>query len=214
MKLIVFLVILSCALATVGNAGSLVYFPRDIDPECRGGRAKIYDECTDQQTLFTQALAEARRQDKVLMVSYGAEWCIWCHVFYDYVSGVSGKFTHTYSDYDDKERFTSTLYERAKHDVTAEAQALGSFVADNFILLHLENRYAQGADAAVASTGYNPADISWLPFVFTVRSNGRFAMMLESKEVETRRDGFFDWFRGYDRKALLGAQTEMRDAAR
>ncbi len=188
-------------------------YPEQIERSCRGGSAKIYDECGDQEALFHKALDEARRRDKILLVSYGAEWCIWCHVFHDYVTGVSGTFTHTYSDPEDVTRDTATMIETPSPRAMAEADELARFVAENFVLLHLEMRYAAGADAAVAYTGFDPYDIRWLPFIFTVSKDGSFGAYMNHDTVESRREGVF-WFRGYQRPALIGELTRIRDAAR
>ena len=56
-------------------------YPLALDPTCRAGQAKLYDECGDQLALFDTAFEAATHDGKVLLVSYGAEWCVWCHVF-------------------------------------------------------------------------------------------------------------------------------------
>lgn len=37
-----------------------------------------YEICVDQMALFTSALDEARRADRLLIVDFGATWCPWC----------------------------------------------------------------------------------------------------------------------------------------
>lgn len=37
-----------------------------------------YQICADQMAIFTKALAEARAQNKMLLVTFGATWCPWC----------------------------------------------------------------------------------------------------------------------------------------
>src|SRR5215467_14534017 len=61
--------------------------PAELDRACRRGRAKLYDECSDQLSLFETATTRAVAEGKVPLVSYGAEWCIWCHVFERYIHG-------------------------------------------------------------------------------------------------------------------------------
>ncbi|MEO1537640.1 MAG: hypothetical protein AAFR73_07895 [Pseudomonadota bacterium] len=191
---------------------TLTAFPMTIERACRGGSANIYDECGDQHALFKAALAEANRRGKVLLVSYGAEWCIWCHVFHDYVKGVSGSFTHTFSDPADVTRDTATMFETPTGQAEAEATALASYAAESFVLVHLEMRHARGADEAVASTGFDPNDVQWLPFVFTVSPEGEFGASLDHDTVESRREYLF-WFRGYQREALMRELERMRNAA-
>ncbi len=198
-----------------GSAAELTLksFPEVIERACRGGSAKIYDECGDQFSLYKTALAEANRSGRTLLVSYGAEWCIWCHVFHDYVTGVSGSFTHTFSDQNDVTRDTATMFEAPSPNANAEAETLASFVARTFVLVHLEMRYASGADDAIASTGFDPYDVTWLPFIFTVTPDGRFGAVLNHETVESRREGVF-WFRGYHRTALIRELERLRDAAK
>lgn len=37
-----------------------------------------YEICADQMTIFMRGLEEARRSDKLLLVTFGATWCPWC----------------------------------------------------------------------------------------------------------------------------------------
>ena len=80
------------------------------------------------------------------------------------------------------------------------------------MLVHIDSRYAEdGRDvlyAAGATEGYG----NWLPYIFTVGAGGQFAAALVSERVETRRDTA-DWFRGYDRVALMSELSRMREAA-
>ena len=43
----------------------------------RPGDAR-YDVCADQMAIFARGLEEARRSDKLLLVTFGATWCAWC----------------------------------------------------------------------------------------------------------------------------------------
>lgn len=191
---------------------SLTTLPQTPIHSCRGGKAKLYNECHAQAPIFDKALRKARGQGKVLMVSYGAEWCIWCHVFDAYVTGEHSTFTHPYSDEDDTERFSATIFERAESDPAGPAADLAAFVAENFVLVHIDSRYATDGwavlDAAGATEGYG----NWLPYIFTVDEAGQFAAALQHERVETRRDTA-DWFRGYDRAALRAELTRMKEAA-
>ena len=67
--------------ALAAGDGLVTAFPKALDPECLDGRAKTYDQCGDQFALFEEAFETAQEQEKVLLVSLGAEWCVWCHVF-------------------------------------------------------------------------------------------------------------------------------------
>jgi len=35
----------------------------------------------DQLAIFNEAFERAQAEGKILFVNYGAEWCVWCHVF-------------------------------------------------------------------------------------------------------------------------------------
>lgn len=61
--------------------GLVTSYPKSLDKTCRDGRAKTYDQCSDQFAMYQEAFDAAQEQEKVLLVSLGAEWCVWCHVF-------------------------------------------------------------------------------------------------------------------------------------
>src|SRR5262245_22585941 len=42
-------------------------------------RPKIYDESADGSQQVTNALAAARKGNKVVLLQFGANWCGWCH---------------------------------------------------------------------------------------------------------------------------------------
>jgi len=194
------------------SESTIISYPESIDTNCRDGKAKIYDECGDQFELYQTALARAKAEGKVLLVSYGAEWCIWCHVFESYINGEYSSFTHTYSNPNDEERYTETLYEREESDVSEKAEALNTFVAENFVVLKLEYKYSSGSADAMEASGANVLYDNSLPFIYTVAHNGSVASVLDSNRVETRRDTS-DWFRGYNRAQLQEELANMAKAA-
>ncbi len=178
---------------------------------CRGGRARLYDECGSQVDLFEQALAAAVRENKVLLVSYGAEWCIWCHVFHSYVTGVHTAFLHRFPDAADTETYTALLYERASSDPAGAAIELAAFVRNKFVLVHIDDQHARDGDKVLQLTDAEE-HYNWeLPFIFSVTSEGRFAAGLPSA-IQTRRDTD-DWFRGYDRVGLMQELMRLHEAA-
>ena len=190
----------------------LTTLPQTPIQGCRGGKAKLYDECHAQAPIFDAALRKARGQGKTLLVSYGAEWCIWCHVFHAYVKGEHSTFTHPYSDEADAERYSATIHERAESDPSGPAADLAAFVAENFVLVHIDSRYAEDGWDVLAAAGATDGYGNWLPYIFTVDADGRFAAALDHERVETRRDTD-DWFRGYDRTALKAELARMKEAA-
>lgn len=38
----------------------------------------IYKTCTDQKLLFAEAFQNARTENQLLLVTFGADWCPWC----------------------------------------------------------------------------------------------------------------------------------------
>jgi hypothetical protein len=211
------------ALVSIGACGDgpvetrpriYVSFPETIDSQCREGKARIFDECGDQSALFTAALARAKREGKVLLVEYGAEWCIWCHAFDAHINGEHDAFRYTYGAPEEPEvRYTHTFHEVASADI-ALADPLRQFVAANFVIAHIDAQYAPHGEAVLADSGANEHFLGEIPFVFTVDYDGRFAASLDPGVGEKRREGVLDWYRGYDRAALIRQLTAMRDAAR
>ena len=205
---------LGLILSLPATAEEITMLPDRIEPSCRAGQATLYDECGSQTKLFRRALSRASAEGKTLLVSYGAEWCIWCHVFEQYIKGEHTRLTYRFSEPGEERMEEVTLSERPVSDPSAEAAALNAFVAETFVVVHIEDYHsADGYDVLIAS-GADAAYAGGLPFIFTVSADGRYAAQLESTEVETRRDGFIDWYRGYDRPSLMAALTEMDRAAR
>lgn len=177
-------------------------FPK-VDPaQCDVENIQLFDPCRDQMSVFEEALEVARSQDKVLLVSVGADWCIWCHVLDKYLNGESGKFRYNLEG----ERIT--LNERAKDPVELDASALRELTAENFVIVHIEWHHNPSGEAVVDRSGSWDGFIGEIPFVFAVDEQGNFLRIIDTEKAETRRDGIFDWYRGYDRKRLLAELEE------
>lgn len=190
-----------------------VAFPDKPDPACRDGKARIFDECTDQLALFEAARARASADGKTLLVEYGAEWCIWCHVFAAHIKGEHGRFRYTYGSPDTPdERDTTTFTEGEWADANA-ARELTDYFAKNFVLVHIELEHAPNGAAVLESTGADRHFANHIPFIYTVDAHGRFAARFQHEPAERRRDGLLDWYRGYDRRNLLAQLRVMREAA-
>ena len=187
-------------------------FPETIDKNCRGGKAKIYDECSDQAKLFAQARGRAQAEGKIVLVSYGAEWCIWCHVFEAYIHGDVEKFTYTYGEAGDDKRYTHTMRERAKRDVSQEAYDLKKFVSENFVVAHIDYEHSPDGDDVLSQAGAWENFSGGVPYIFTVNNAGTFAAEFNHDAAEVRRDTD-DWYRGYDRVQLLEQLKAMHAAA-
>ncbi len=198
---------------SVAAQDNITILPAEIARSCRGGRAALYDECGSQTKLFQRALSVADTEGKTLLVSFGAEWCIWCHVFDQYIAGAHTRMTYRFSDPGADQTEQVTLNEKPRQDPTAEAAALRQFVADHFVLVHIEDYYSPDGYDVLRQTGADAAFDQSLPFIFTVGPDGRFAAKLNASSVETRRDGWIDWYRGYDRTGLMAALASMKAAA-
>ena len=194
-------------------AGEITKFPSQIDKNCRGGTAKLYDECSNQVDIFNAALKSANENGKVLLVSYGAEWCIWCHVFDAYIEGGKTKFRYVYA-YPDApdEKYKSTIYEREKQDVTKEAQSLHEFFKDNFVIAHIENYHSSDGNSVLEISDATQNFNGGLPYIFTVDKQGKYAGHFASKRAETRRDTN-DWYRGYNRRQLTQELYRLKELA-
>ena len=186
-------------------------FPEALDPQCRDGTARIYDECGDQLALFRAALARANESNKVLLVEYGAEWCIWCHVFNAYINGDKGRFRYTYATAKEPEAWTTRTFE--EHGDVEGAEALRDFVARHFVVVRIDAQYAPNGAEVLVQTGAEEHFPGGLPFVFTVDSRGRYAATFEGKGLEKNRRRSFDQYRGFHRDAMLRVLTSMRNAA-
>ena len=210
--------VIGSALARSGDSPPLAHayagFPLEIDSKCRDGKAQIFDECGDQLALFKTALARANLEHKVLLVEFGAEWCIWCHVFDAHINGEHHRFTYTYGTPDEPESRQTTTFKEGKGADARAANVLREFVAANFVIVHIDAAYAPNSDHVLEASGASERYDETLPFIFSVDQRGKFAQKFMSDAVEKRRDTESDWYRGYDRAGLLAQLTSMRDAAR
>lgn len=211
--LVVFVILSACTEEPISDLPQIyVGFPSRVDPQCRGGSARIFDECGDQLELFNAALARANAEGKVLLVEIGAEWCIWCHVFDAHINGDRGRFRYTYGTPEEPdERYTRTFTEHAGPDMDA-AEALREFVATRFVVAHIDIQYAPRSDEVLEVSGAVDQFPGAVPFIYVVDSGGTFIAEFDHDAVEKRRDTG-DWYRGYDRIGLLDQLKAMYQVA-
>jgi hypothetical protein len=196
----------------VPSVRSVVSFPEKIDSSCRNGKAKLFDECGDQLALYNAALARADAEGKVLLVSYGAEWCIWCHVLDAHLEGARRKFRYTFGSADEPDaRETATIFELDDQDAV-HADRLNQLVSTSFVIVHIDSQFAPNGLTVLESTGADQLTIDWIPFVFAVNKSGRYVASLDHDAVEKRREGT-NWYRGYNRQKLIDQLVRLRDAA-
>ena len=189
-----------------------VGFPSSIDPQCRAGSAKMFDECGDQLELFNAALARANAEGKVLLVEIGAEWCIWCHVFDAHINGDRGRFRYTYGAPEEPDVRDSRTFTEPAGPAMDAADALREFVATHFVVAHIDIQHAPRSDEVLELSGAVDRFRDAVPFVYVVDSRGIFVSEFDHDAVEKRRDTG-DWYRGYDRIGLLEQLKAMHEVA-
>ena len=180
---------------------TLSYYPKQIENSCFGGRALSFDECGVQQSILDAALAEANASNKTVLVVFGAEWCVPCHIFKQYIQGKYGKFRFVIEG--------TTEYkmdEYATNIDTQQAADLASFVADQFVLANIEAQHSFDGYDVLQASGAGDKIGEAIPYVYSVDADGKFLAELpynhEMKALDKRREGE-DWFRGYHRDVLM-----------
>lgn len=189
--------------------------PKAISQDCRGGVAKIYDECSDQSLLLKEALQLADRSGKTVLILYGAEWCIWCHVFAKYVKGESREFDYEWQFHDGSDQQWK-MRERENRQAEEEARQLNNYVSTNFVVFHLEYFYSPNGEHVLASTGFDAAAVEVVPQILVVDESGKFVSRMDNyssiARLEVREDSGEE-YRGFDRKVLLRELRALREAA-
>ncbi len=188
-------------------------FPKAVDPQCRDGKANTYDECGDQRLVLAAALEAAQQNEKHVLMVYGAEWCIWCHVFDQYVKGGHKQFTYQWQYHDGDDLFW-LMQEREGQSIIEQAVALNHFVAENFVLAHIESYYSNG-DEVMVDLGYDVDTIQYVPLIISLDTKGQLASQMKHKDqikgLEVRENGGEE-FRGYDRMLLLEELKRLKTA--
>lgn len=175
--------------AATSHQGHVTIVPEETSPECGKGQAKLYDECSDQFEFLNQAKQLAKQENKIVLVSYGAEWCKWCHIFVNTVL----------DDY--------------------EADALNSFVSQSFVIVHIDATYATNGGTVLRKTGAARAYGIGLPFFYSLNDAGMYAAHIVNPRVLILRsqgapeDGFDRQKLLADLK-LLQARALRRSAGR
>ncbi len=184
-------------------------FPKTISEDCFGGRAISYDECGFQRDLFDRALRAANTDDKRLLIVYGAEWCIWCHLFKEHIKGNSGAFNYTIEG-----QTGYKMTENASDIDRTQAFDLAGFVSKTFVVVNIEAQHSFDGYSVLQHTGADKHIGQTIPYIFVVDKNGEFirdmADTVENKQLEKRRDGD-DWYRGYNRTELMSELRKLAD---
>lgn len=196
-------------------AAPVTVVPASVSKDCRGGVARIYDECSDQSELLAEALQLANASGKTVLILYGAEWCIWCHVFDKYVKGQSRRYKYQWQFPDGYEERWD-MRERENRQAEAQAKQLNEYVAENFVIFHLEYYFSPNGEAVLASTGFDAASVEVVPQVLVVDGRGTFVAGMDDyssiAKLEIREDSGKE-YRGFDRPTLLRELVALREAA-
>lgn len=178
----------------------LEILPKAVPYRCDkhpGKKQILFDLCRDQVEILNEARQVAAASGKTVLVAYGADWCIWCHVFEAHVLGGFGRFD--YKTIDDP----WTMREKGNNaTLSSEAAALKAFVSANFVIVNIAQEAGAAGRAVLVETGAEEHFQDGLPFVFALGRDGRFAKTVRTVDAEIRRDGN-DPYRGYNRVKLL-----------
>lgn len=182
----------------------ITHFPTTLPDDCLDGNAKLYDECGDQVDILNSAIAQAQKESKNVLIVYGGEWCIWCHVIDNYFKGQFRTFDYEWR-YADGDIQTWAMREKVTPKDISDAKALNKYVANNFVVAHIDGSYANG-DEAIATTGYDISQLYYAPIVLVLDNKGKYAGTMPSSDAiegfEIRESGGEE-FRGYNREILL-----------
>lgn len=179
-------------------------FPKKIDKQCRDGLAQIYDECSNQLDILVQAQKVADEQNKRVLIIYGAEWCIWDHVFYQHIRGEIENFhyqwrsdvTGDFEEWEMKEEVSPADFQ--------DAQALNHFVANHFVVVFIEDKFSNGKDVLKKIGNHN--EIYFYPNFMILNKKGQFVRRLPPTGTIDGlqiRYSYGEDYRGYNRKILL-----------
>ena len=148
-------------------------FPKFLQSDCRDGNANLYDECGSQMLIAQAAFRSAVDTGKTPLIVFGAEWCIWCHVFDKHVKGIYNKFSYEWEYEGEIQRWS--MRERANKAAKEQAEKLNKYVADNFVLVHIESDFAPDGSDVINSIGFDRNKIYYYPYILVVDSNGMYA---------------------------------------
>ena len=190
-------------------------FPKSLDTQCRDGSAKLYDECGSQADILKTAVEKAAQTGKTALVVYGAEWCVWCFVFDAYTKGHYRE--HYYAWERDPKSDKWVMEKKSNEGAYAEANRLNQFVADHFVIAHIEGDHSPDGASAIDSLGLSAADINFYPFIASLTNKGVYASHLFGYEVmkvdEKRKNKDGQTLKSFDRSLLLNRLQMLRQAA-
>lgn len=201
--------------AEKGQFHDVEAFPKTLDSQCREGVAKLYDECGSQVEIIQAAVAKAAETEKTVLVVYGAEWCVWCFVFDAYIKGNYRE--HYYEWEHDKTLKKWVMAKKSNQSARANAKRLNQFVADNFVIAHIEADHAPDGAEAMNSVGYLESNINFYPFIASLSKTGVYAHHMFAHQAmrhdEQRKDSDGNKLKSFDRVFLMNSLSELRKVA-
>lgn len=220
MKQYAWLLVGICGFSTASFADSptqpytVFHQPTVLSPQCGDGQAKLYDECGDQAQILRHAIAQAKAENKLVLIVYGGEWCIWCHVLDKYFHGQYRTFDYNWRA-NTGEMTAWEMQEAISPNEILEATALNKFVAENFVIAHIESQ-SKNAKKAISSTGFDPKKIYYFPFIMVLNAQGKYVAQMPStsaiENFEIRQSGGQE-YRGYNRQILLEQLKMLKNKA-
>ena len=181
---------------SVGEYG-LVKYP-DVGALCpEQGVRDVYASCRAQRELFQKARAHAVDSRKLLLIGYGADWCIWCKVSDRYLDGAVSK------------------QEGGSAESNARlARNLAEYVAETFVVLHVDSDKKSETAPLMQEIGAGRWVGPAVP-VFVVL-DPRSGAVEEARLVEAEKPASAGYV-GYDRvlvlKELLRAASAVRQGS-
>ena len=174
---------------TVGRYG-LVSYPHVALLCPRQQAGNLFATCLPQDEIFRRARDHAAAENKLLLVDYGADSCIWCGVIDQYFDGMIG-----------------IQYEQLDHLDFGFAKMLAEFLADNFILVHINSEVEPEARQVMSGIGAEAVVGGPIPtFIALDPATGA----TERAYLENAENPVDGDYHGYNRTKLL---TELRRAA-
>jgi hypothetical protein len=161
------------------------------------GVRDVYASCLGQRDLFEKARAHAVESRKLLLIGYGANWCVWCKVSDRYLEGAVSKQEQGSAD--------SNL---------RQAKNLAEFVAQTFVVLHVDSDKKAETNPLMQEIGAGQWAGPAVP-VFVVL-DPRSGAVEEARLVETEKPASAGYV-GYDRvemlRELLRAASMVRQSS-
>ena len=175
---------------TVGRYG-LVSYPNValLCPKQPAGN--LFATCLPQEKVFQKARAHAAAENKLLLVDYGADSCIWCGVIDRYFDGDIG-----------------VQHEQIDHLDFGLSGQLARTMSKTFILVHINSEVEAEARQVMAGIGAEAVVGGPIPaFIALDPATGA----TERAYLEKAENPVAGEYHGYDRGKLL---TELRRAAK